>query len=383
MAVIAVAQLLVLSLWFSATAVSDSLLSALDADIDRAGELTLAVQLGFVVGALVFGLGTVSDRVDARHLFAASAGFGALVNGAIVLAGSGGVSGVLVLRFFTGVALAGAYPTGLKLVAGWTVARRGSAMGLLIAALTLGSATPHLVGSLGLAWRPVLLTSTALALAGGAIVLFAVERGPHAPPRSMFANAQLRVIAANPRIRLATAGYVGHMWELYAFWTWVGVWLAESRAGRDLAATSVSALVFVVVGSGAVGAIVAGRVADRRSKEFAAGAALVISGAVAAGSPWLFDAAPLVAVAALVIWGIAVVADSAQFSALVADHADLEGRGTALTLQTAIGFLITLVSIRLAGAVGRDVGWQWAFLVLVPGPLVGALAMRRLRVMAG
>lgn len=375
---IAGAQLLVLSLWFSATAVAPSLLRSLDEPVDRSGDLTLAVQVGFVAGALVFGLGTVTDRVDARHMFGASAAFGAIANGMIVISSGGGITGVLILRFFTGVALAGAYPSGLKLVAGWTVTRRGAAMGILIGALTLGSATPHLVGSLGWDWRPVMLTSSALSLLGAGVVLRRVEQGPFAPPRSVFASAQLRVIAAKREIRLATLGYVGHMWELYAFWTWVGAWLAATQAGRDLTSNSVSALVFVIVGSGAAGAVVAGHIADRRSKEFAAGLSLLSSGAVALASPWLFNAGSLLLLGALVFWGVTVVADSAQFSALVADHADLEGRGTALTLQTAIGFAVTLISIRLVGAIGNGPGWQWAFMVLAPGPVIGSWAMYRL-----
>ncbi len=379
---IALAQLLVLSLWFSATAVAADLLNGLGQDLDRSGSLTLAVQLGFVAGAVVFALGTVSDRLDSRHMFAASAVFGAAANAAIVLAGSvddPSYVGVLALRFFTGIALAGAYPSGLKLVAGWTVTRRGRSMGLLIAALTLGSATPHLVGSTGLPWQPVMLVSSALALVGAAIVHFGVEQGPHAPSRSVFASAHLRVIAGNRNIRLATYGYMGHMWELYALWTWVGVWLAASDWGRNLEPTRISLLVFVIVAAGALGSIAAGVMADNVSKEVAASIALLGSGAAALSSPWLFGAGPIILVAVLVFWGATVVADSAQFSALVADHADVEGRGTALTLQTALGFALTLVSIRLVGRIGASDNWQWAFLVLAPGPFIGAWAMRELR----
>jgi len=257
---------------------------------------------------------------------------------------------------------------------------------MLIGALTIGSAFPHLLAaaSAQIPWRTLMLWASGLALVGGAIVLLAVGDGPYVASSARFdPRAVVRVFAHRPT-RLATLGYLGHMWELYAVWTWMAAFAAASMhatAWQDAPPSSRagSALAFLTIASGAVGSAVAGLFADRVGKARIASWAMIASATCAAlaGVAFALSAAALVALA--VVWGIAVVADSAQLSALVAEHSPRDHVGTALTLQTCSGFLLTMLSIRLVPVVARAVGWQWAFLCLVPGPLLGAWALRGLR----
>jgi MFS family permease len=315
------------------------------------------------------------------------------VNATIAFAPSAGA--VIVLRFCTGVALAWVYPPGMKIVAGWFRERRGTALGIVVGAVGVGSAFPHLLAWLGagLPWRVLVTASSILALGGAIIVGLSVKDGPYVSPSAPFDRHALRVVLRSRGTRLAMLGYFGHMWELYAMWTWIAAFASASlsaaaagplseSASASLAAggtANIGSLVaFVAIASGAVGCVLAGRWADTFGKARVAGAAMLASAACVLVSP-LFYGAPLAVLLLLaVVWGFTIVADSAQFSALVTDHTARTHVGTALTLQTSAGFLLTMISMRLVPPVSSLAGWQWAFLFLAPGPLLGALAMRRL-----
>jgi MFS family permease len=370
---IAIAQLFAMSLWFSASAVADSLKVAWTLTDAQVPLLTLAVQVGFVVGALLSALLNLADRMKSRHLFAISAVAGGLVNAALVLLGAGDIFIVVGIRFLTGVALAGVYPSGMKAIAGWFREGRGTALGILIGALTVGSALPHLVRGLGLDWQVVLLTASGLAVVSASMMLMAGD-GPFDTAVSKFSWHHVRNIISNRGFRLATVGYLGHMWELYAAWTWVAFYVAAT----DFSGSS-SVVAFAVIAVGGVGSWIAGRLADRRGRTLAAGGSMVISGTAAALTMVVFNAPSWVMIGLLLIWGLTVVSDSAQFSAIVTEVVDDEVRGTALTLQTALGFMLTLITISVVPLIADRSSWQWAFLILVPGPIIGTIAMVRLK----
>lgn len=371
LAVIAIAQLLALSLWFSASAVSDQLEVAWSLSSGSVIWLTLMVQIGFVVGALGSSLLNLADRIPARRLFIVSAFIGASANLVLVTAGPDDAAIALGIRFITGLTLAGVYPSGMKAIAGWFRDRRGSALGVLIGALTVGSAVPHLVRGVGLDWQTVIATASALA-ALGTILMVVVDDGPFEVPTSPFSWSHVRDIVAQPRYRLATLGYLGHMWELYAAWTWIAAWVAASDSGLDP-----SLAAFGMIAVGAVGAWWAGIVSDRSGRAWAAGISMVVSGSAAAVTVLVFGAPGWIVVPVLAVWGISIVADSAQFSTMVTEVVPGSQRGTALTLQTAAGFSLTLVTIWLVPTIAEATSWQWAFLVLVPGPIIGTWAMVR------
>lgn len=377
LAIIAAAQVLALTLWFSATAVGPTLQASWNLSVGDVGALTLAVQLGFVIGALVLAIFNVPDMVPSRYLFSVCAIAGATANGIIPWLGESEFQITLALRFVTGVTLAGVYPSGLKVMAGWFQRSRGMALGVLVGALTVGSAAPHLIGGLGADWKLVLWSASALAVLA-ALLMLLVSDGPFETRGSTFQWKLAARVFKNSRYRLATAGYLGHMWELYAMWAWLGAWLRAYGAHQGVATSWVAPLTFVVVASGALGSWGAGLWADRVGRPRVAGLSMLVSGTCALASPALFHLPLWVGLAVLLLWGVSIVADSAQFSAIVTEVVDDGLRGTALTLQTALGFLLTLVSIRLISAIASEWGWQWAFPVLSVGPALGALAMRRL-----
>lgn len=380
LAVVSVAQFLGMTLWFSATAVTPLLILEYDITPDRAAWLTMAVQAGFVAGTLVSAVANLADVLNARVLMFLGALTGALANAAVLVAP--GALEVIGLRFVTGASLALVYPPGMKIVAGWFRHGRGLALGTLIGALTLGKAFPHLLTAwFGADWRQPMLLVSALAALGGALVLWQVKDGPHVAATAPFDPHAIRKVLASRGARLATLGYLGHMWELYAMWTWVAVFASASFAASGLAnaGTAGSVAAFLAIGSGAVGCVMAGFVADRAGKARVAMWAMIASAACAALTVVVFGRAPWLLYALVMIWGFAVVADSAQFSALVSEHAPRDHVGTALTLQTCVGFLLTMVTIEALPRVAGLAGWQWASLLLVPGPVLGAWAMHRLR----
>ena len=376
---VAIGTFLGMTLWFSATAASPRIAAEFQLTTVQAAWLTIAVQGGFVLGTLVSAVLTLADVFNARRLFAAGCLVGAAANAAIAVAGD--ATSVVVLRFVTGAALACVYPPGMKIAAGWFKERRGMALGVVVGALCLGSGFPHLLiwSAAEVGWRTLMLASSLLASAGGLLVWLTVTDGPHVAASAPFDPGAVGAVVRNRGARLATYGYLGHMWELYAVWAWIPAFAAAwlSAAGQPPGRTG-SLIAFVAIGSGAIGCGLAGAWADRWGKARIAGSALVISGLCSAVAGVLYGAPAWVLFALAIVWGFTVVADSAQFSALVTEHSPRTHIGTALTLQTCAGFLLTMVSLQLLPLAAAAWGWQWVFALLVPGPVLGALAMRRL-----
>ncbi len=376
---IAGSQLLVLTLWFSASAVTPQLESDWGLTSGEAVGLTIAVQIGFVVGALASALLSIADVVPARRLFVFSAIAGAGVNVLLLTLGPGDTVQAFGLRFATGLALAGVYPSGLKVMAGWFRRGRGMALGVLVGALTVGSAAPHLIRSVGLGWRGVLFTASLLAVGGAVVMLLLVGDGPYETAPSQFSWRHVGSVVHNRGVRLSTYGYLGHMWELYAMWAWTAAFLTASAVAGGYSTGWVPTATFMIIAIGGAGAWLAGIAADRRGRTLVAGASMAVSGTCALLTPLVFGLNPVLVVPLFLVWGFSVVADSAQFSTMVTETADATTRGTALTLQTALGFLLTLVTIRGIPWLAEDWGWQWAFPILALGPAVGIAAMVALK----
>ena len=368
-----------MSLWFSGSAVVPALTREWHLNESASTWLTLSVQLGFVAGTLLSALLNLPDIISPRHLFTLTALAGAIVNSAFGLFAKH-VEFAIVLRLLTGMFLAGVYPPAMKILATWFRQGRGLALGVLVGALTLGKATPYLVNGIGSAnWRYNVLFVSLLAVISAFIVLLFVRDGPLALPAARFDWKQLARVFHNRSVRLANFGYFGHMWELYAMWTWIPFMIRASLASRksDPAFAEVSS--FLVIGSGAAGCVIAGLVADRIGRTIVTSLAMAMSGACCLLIGLAFGAHPLLLLFIAAIWGASVVADSAQFSACITELGDQQYIGTALTIQTCIGFLLTTISIELISIAEKVVGWHYAFIILAPGPLFGVISMLRLR----
>ena len=371
----------VLTTWFSATAIIPELVREWALTTSQAAWLTNAVQLGFVVGAVGASLVNLPDLVRMSRLMAVSSAIAALANAALLL-GPGPEMAVLA-RFVTGIALAGVYPPALKLMATWFVRGRGLALGFLIGALTLGSSMPHLFRAVtdGLDWRGVVMLTTASSVVGALIFAFAVHEGPHGFGRATFDPRQsLKVFTSRPLL-LANLGYFGHMWELYAMWAWM---LAFARAAEQGLVSfpfgSSSMLSFVVVASGVAGCLLGGWLSDRIGRCLTTVGMMAVSALCAVLIGFAFDGPGWFLALIAIVWGVSIIGDSAQFSAAVTELADRHFVGTALALQLGIGFALTVFTIWVVPVFANWLGsWNWAVLVLVPGPVVGALAMMRLR----
>jgi MFS family permease len=378
LALLSLALLLGMSLWFGMSAVAPQVAKEWHLSPSATAWLTLAVQLGFVAGTLTSALLNLPDVFRARYLFAICAFLGAAVN-ALLASSVHSVTPAIVLRIATGVFLAGVYPPAMKIIATWFRTGRGFALGVLVGALTLGKASPYLVNAIGSSsWRINLTIASVLAVAGGLLVLL-LHEGPYALPNQPFDFSQVTNVFANRGVRLANFGYFGHMWELYAMWTWAPAMIRASVAASGGRAVVAEAASFAVIGAGAIGCIAAGLLADRIGRTVVASAAMAISGACCIVIGFLYGRSEYALLAIAIIWGASVVADSAQFSACVTELGDPRYIGTALTLQTCIGFLITTLTIRLLPLLVDAVGWRYAFIALAPGPFLGILAMLRLR----
>ncbi len=374
--VLCLAVVLCLSVWFAGTAAVPALLAQGLVTPGRAGALTTAVQLGFVAGTLVSAVLSLADRRDPRLLFLACGLLAAAATLAQMLVAPSGAA-ALVLRFVAGAAMAGVYPVGMKLAASWARGDLGLLIGLLVGAVTLGSALPHLIPSLlgGIGWQSAYLGAGVLAALGGLAIL-AFRPGPLLGARPPFRPSQALEAWRNKGLRLANLGYLGHMWELYAMWAWIGLFLAGVLGG---APGATGPWVFAVLGAGAVGCVAAGVLADRWNRASVAGLCMLVSGSCALliGPASGLGAAVVLAIA--LVWGFAVVADSAQFSACIVTLSPPDYVGTMLTVQTCMGFLLTALTIGILPGAVAWLGWDWAFAVLAPGPFLGAWAMWRLR----
>lgn len=381
LALISFAELLAMSVWFSASAIAGPLTQAWHLPSGDAVWLTTAVQWGFVAGALLSATLALPDRVSPRHLLAVSALVAAISN-ALFVVEAGHFIIELALRALTGAALAGVYPVAVQIVAGWFNKGRGTAVGILIGALTLGSALPHLLLGIGVLsqWQTLMIGSSTLAIFASAIALFLLPDPPNMVRLPAFEWRSLGRVMRDQPIMLANLGYWGHMWELYAMWAWLAGFLAASWHGLHLPSLLVIWAPFVAIGiSGAFGSVLGGWVADRRGRTFATIAAMAISGGISLLIGFTYQTAWWITLVLALIWGVFVVADSAQFSTSVSELSPPELLGSALTFQMAMGFLITGGSIDLVGWISTQYGWHWAFEVLAIGPAVGIWAMWRLR----
>jgi len=379
LALLAIAELLGMSLWFSGSAVIPALTIEWKLSDSGASWLTLSVQLGFVAGTLLSALLNLPDIISPRHLFALTAVAGAIFNASFGWFANDAAAAIP-LRFLTGMCLAGVYPPAMKILATWFVRGRGLALGTLIGALTLGKAAPYLINGIGSRnWRYNVLFVSVLAVIGGAIVTLFVGDGPLALPAARFDLTQIGKVFRNRGVRLASLGYFGHMWELYAMWTWMPFMIRASLAARHSNPALAEVGSFLVIGCGAIGCVLAGLVADRAGRTMVTSVAMAISGSCCLVIGLVFGASPIALLLVAAIWGASVVADSAQFSACVTELGDPQYLGTALTIQTCLGFLLTTISIELIPHIERVVGWRFAFVILAPGPLFGVIAMLRLR----
>lgn len=380
---ISIAQLLVMAVWFSASAVLSALTNLWDLSASGQSWLTMSVQIGFVVGAFGSAVLNLADRIPSKWFFVVSSLLSCLATIAIPLF-SVSYAIALVLRFLTGVFLAGVYPVGMKLMATWTKKDRGLGIGMLVGALVIGSASPHLLKALGgvsSRWQVVMYLAGFSAFLGGTIVAFLVDEGPYRTSSAPFQLGKVANIMRQRSIVLANLGYLGHMWELYAMWTWISVFLATSFKASNISDSALwaSAVTFAVIAVGGIGSFGAGKMADKWGRTTITIGSLVISGTCALLIGQFYGSHPLLLTSIALIWGFTIVADSAQFSACVTELCQPEYTGTALTLQTSLGFLLTLISIRLTPTIESLVGWQWTFTFLVIGPVIGIWAMWTLR----
>lgn len=377
---LSLAELLAMVVWFSASAVVPALTNVWGLDDSGKAWLTMSVQIGFVVGAFGSAVLTLADRIPAHRFFTIST----ILAGTLTLmipVFANDLPLALILRFLTGLVLAGVYPVGMKLITTWTRKDRGLSIGLLVGALAIGSATPHLLNAFGGVgkWQTVMVLAAACAYTGALIGAFFIKEGPYKTKSPRFNWHDVGKIIRDRDVMLANLGYLGHMWELYAMWSWMPSFLLASFALQDVSAEWASLVAFLVIAVGGAGSLLAGKFADTLGRTTMTTASLVASGICALTIGFFYGGNPILLTAIALFWGFAVVADSAQFSACVSELAQSQYVGTALTLQTSMGFLLTLVTIRLVPPIQNAVGWDWAFVFLALGPAVGIWAMLTLR----
>lgn len=372
------AELLGMSLWFSASAVSPQLATLWGLSASEAGWLTTVVQLGFVAGTAVAATLNLADIVQARTLFATAALAGAAANAAVLAAD--GYQAALALRFLTGFCLAGVYPPAMKMIATWFRAQRGLAIGTIVGALTVGKATPYLVNAVPETGpAPVVLAASVGAVVAAALVWLGYRDGPHAFASRPFSWGLVGSVARVREWRLATASYLGHMFELYAVWTWIPAFLAASVMARNPDSSApVTLLSFLAIAVGGAGCVWGGLFADRQGREKLVTISLLASGACCALSAALFGASLWLLAPFALAWGFFVIADSAQFSTLVTESVPPHAVGTALTMQVSLGFLLTMLPMQLVPELAARVGWRWSLVFLALGPAAGIVAIKRL-----
>jgi MFS family permease len=370
------------SLWFAGNAVLGDLQQLWDLSPDALAYMTSSVQFGFIAGTLVFAVLAISDIFSARKVFLNCSLIGAFCNAGVYLFADG-LASLMVFRFLTGFFLAGIYPIGMKIAAGWYQKDLGRAIGYLVGALVLGTAFPHLLKAIGqtISWPGVVLTVSAIAAFGGVVMYVLVPDGPFHAKGTKFDPGALKLIFQSKNFRSSAFGYFGHMWELYAFWAFVPVILATHIGTGTTVSLNIPLWAFFIIGAGSIGCAVGGQLSEKFGSARVASVQLAVSGLCCIASPFLFSAPSPVFLLFLLVWGITVVGDSPQFSALNALNAPRALVGTALTIVNCIGFSITIVSIQLLSFASHLIDTRWIFLLLTIGPVAGLYAMRPL--MAG
>lgn len=381
LAILMLAEIAGMSLWFMSAAILPDMVSEFPISAARQAALSSAVQAGFVVGALASAILGLPDRFDPRRLFALCAALAALTNASLLISEPGGNLAILA-RFVTGALLAGIYPVGMKIAVGWGQKDRGLLVGMLVGALTLGTAAPHLLALIGGAdWRWAVSAASIASLVGGSLCLL-TGLGPYHGTALKFDIRTITEAWTNRRVRLAYAGYLGHMWELYAMWAWIGVAATTSYAlhmQESEALTLGRITAFTAIAAGGIACFLAGLVADRVGKANIALIALSVSGTGAIATAITFGGPVWLTFSCILVWGVAILPDSAQFSALVADHSPPEKAGSLMSFQTALGFALTFGTVQLTPVLATQVGWPILFLIMALGPVYGIVAMIKLK----
>jgi len=380
-ALLTLCEVLAMTLWFSGSAIIPGLRAEMALSDDQAAAMASAVSIGFVAGTLLSALLTLVDRVRPKYIFMSSALIAAAANLATFWIDPAG-PWMPALRFLVGACMAGVYPVGMVMVSSWTEKDRGLLVGLLVAALTLGSGAPHLIDVFGgLDWRFTIAASSACAASGGLLVLLFQPGRPFASA-ARFKPAQMLQAWTDPALRYANLGYFGHMIELYAVWSWIALFLASSLAaapGGEGMPHLAKILAFTMIGSGAIGSIAGGLLADRVGRTHLTMACMCVSGLCCLLAGFVFGMPVWILVLLCVVWGISIVADSAQFSASVIELAPPDYVGTMVTTQTCIGFVLTVGTIHAVPYLVGAFGWSGAFVPLAAGPFLGVIAMAKLR----
>lgn len=376
--VIVFSQFAVTSLWFAGNAIITDLQSAMNVGIDDTGIVTSAIQLGFISGTLIFALLSLSDRYSPKKIFFICSILGSVSNLLIYFIANS-LSSLLVLRFITGFLLTGIYPIGMKIAAGWYKDKLGNAIGFLVGSLVLGTAFPHLIKSFGgsLPWEQVIFVVSGFAMVGGSLMYFAVDDGPFISSGTKFNPMTIITIFKYKELRSSALGYFGHMWELYTFWALIPVILLCYLKSNHME-MNISFWSFVIIASGSIGCIVGGAISKKSGSAKVAFTQLAISGICCLVSPIMFNTPEPIFLTYLIFWGIAVVGDSPQYSAIIANAAPKELVGSGLTLVNSIGFAITILSLWFVYQFLDMIDISYALMILAIGPLLGIISMRSL-----
>jgi MFS family permease len=377
---ITLAEIMVMTLWFATAAALPSLQQEFGISAAHRSLLAGTTSAGFVTGSFLSALYGIADRYDSRKLFCLS-GLVAVAVNLCLLAALPGLVISTILLFIIGASLSGVYPVALKLMATWAVGDLGMLLAILVGGLTLGSATPHLIdGLVGIAWRMTIITSSLLACGGSILILFS-RLGPGELPPRRFERRYLLTAWSNPAIRYANLGYFAHMWELYPMWTWIAFYLSSSFTAAGLSnvpLTTVKLCTFVIIASGAFGCLIGGHYSKRIGSSRLAMYALLISGSCALLAALVYGGPFWLVLLVALVWGVSIIADSAQFSACVVQFSLAEARGTLLTLQVCLGFLLTTLVTYALPFLTDGLGWRASCIFLASGPFCGAWVMRKL-----